>query len=156
VVNNVSFTADGKNLLLQHDMFNFTVAASDSTKARKIILPPELPFLTEEFGFSGPKPGDYFARISPDARYLISTAKVFSDRTQPQRLGGIWDISAEPAHQLRTFPDREHALADADFSTDGRWLAVGHDGKTMLWDLTKVSPQVEPTGVIKSEDLVSV
>lgn len=156
IVTNVSFTAEGKNLLLQHDVFNFTLAAADGTMTRKINLPPELPFLKEEFRYSGPRPEDYFARISPDARFLISTTKVFSDRTQPQRLGAIWDISERPARQLRTFPDRGHALADADFSADGQWLAVGHDGKTMLWDLTKVSPQAEPTGVVKSGDLVSI
>jgi WD40 repeat protein len=155
-VEKLSFTADGKNLLLQHDLFNFTIVASDGSKTRTINLPPELPFLKEEFGFRGANPEDYLARISPDARYLLSSAKVFSDRSQPQRLGAIWDISKKPARQLRTFPNRKNALADADFSADGRWLAVGHDTKTMLWDLAKVNPQAEPSSVIISKEFGSV
>ncbi|HXH39301.1 MAG TPA: CHAT domain-containing protein [Thermoanaerobaculia bacterium] len=87
---------------------------------------------------------------SPNGRWLIVTKELYSTRVQKQSVGQLWEMRDGASVVRRTIGERETAIAFAQFSSDGRWLALAHDGIIQLWDLQRTTPAQTPSFELKT------
>jgi len=149
----LKFSADGGRILIIYSASNFSLLnVRTGQHVRDLALSSPSSYLgkSEAEEIESNK-DDVSGLSSPDGKYLVVSAKLFTDFWQPRKVASIWDVSKDIPVMLRLYPNREDFISDAQFSRDGAWLAVRHNAVVELWDLRKTSPEKEATFKFKED-----